>query len=139
MPLISTKRVCRKKTISTNIIIRYKTIYNKHLKMGVAFKCSISYGYHFTRSYTAHNVIEMRLCLVSLSRMCVSYYDWIGIMQTSDEFEEVQYKNVNRLYSTECVDREKKIKIRKDGICISHLIINHLIKLSPMSDFLLEP
>ena len=52
-------------------------------------------------------MIEMRLCLVSLSRMCVSYYDWIGTMQTSDEFEEVQYKNVNRLYSTECVGREK--------------------------------
>ena len=52
-------------------------------------------------------MIEMRLCLVSLSRMCVSYYDWIGKMQTSDEFEEVQYKNVNRLYSTECVGREK--------------------------------
>jgi len=52
-------------------------------------------------------VIEMRLCLVPLSRMCVSYYDWIGKMQTSDEFEEAQYKNVNRLYSTECVGREK--------------------------------
>ena len=52
-------------------------------------------------------MIEMRLCLVSLSRMCVSYYDWFGIMQTSDEFEEVQYKNVNRLYSTEWVGREK--------------------------------
>ena len=51
--------------------------------------------------------MEMRLCLVSLSRMCVSYYDWFGIMQTSDEFEEVQYKNVNRLYSTEWVGREK--------------------------------
>ena len=60
-------------------------------------------------------------------------------MQTSDEFEEVQYKDVNRLYPTECVGREKKIKIRKDELCISHLIINHLIKLSPMSDFLLEP
>ena len=61
-------------------------------------------------------------------------------MQTSDEFEEVQYKNVNRLYSTECVGRENiKIKIRKDELCISQLIINHLIKLSPMSDFLLEP
>ena len=59
-------------------------------------------------------------------------------MQTSVEFEEVQYKNVNRLYSTECVGREK-IKIRKDELCISQLIINHLIKLSPMSDFLLEP
>ena len=61
-------------------------------------------------------------------------------MQTSDEFEEVQYKNVNRLYSTECVDEKNiKIKIRKDELCISQLIINHLIKLSPMTDFLLEP
>ena len=73
-------------------------------------------------------------------RGCLIYFDGLPlIMQTSDEFEEVQYQKCqSTLFNCECVGREK-IKMGKDELCISHLIINHLIKLSPMSDFLLEP